>query len=197
MSRGSGHRLLVEVSFGTATCPSAPDLASLSRWALVLPRVPQPRISSAYWGELRRCHVSHSSGPYILVEVSSAAATCPTTRGSAFLRGEVRCCHVSPGPRRAVDHMNKKSLSCPIHAVRLACFQGTLLRYRSACKTCNPLQCDSIVQCRPSWPLMYMSTVVVWPDRTTPWVVPRSVQQSNKTGRLHIADVVQNIIYYS
>jgi hypothetical protein len=185
------------VSSGAATCPSALDLVSLSRWALVLPRVPRPRISPAYWGELQRCYVSHSSGPYILVEVSSGAVTCPTARGSAFLRGEVRCCHVSPGPRRTVNHMNKKSLSCPSHAVRLVCFQGTLLRYRSACKTCNPLQCDFIVQCRSSWPLMYMSTVVIWSDRTAPRVVSRSVQQSDKTGRLHIADVIQDIIYYS
>jgi hypothetical protein len=33
--------------------------------------------------------------------------------GSAFLREELRCSHVSHGPRRAVDHRKKERLSCP------------------------------------------------------------------------------------
>jgi hypothetical protein len=32
------------------------------------------------------------------------------------MRGELCCCHVSHGPRRAVDHRNKERLSCPSHA---------------------------------------------------------------------------------
>jgi hypothetical protein len=54
VSRGSGPRLLTELSSGIITCSSAPDLASLPRWALALPRViwlralsPREEISSA------------------------------------------------------------------------------------------------------------------------------------------------------
>jgi hypothetical protein len=43
--------------------------------------------------------VSHSLGPHLLVEVSSGAATCPRALGSAFVRVELRCCHVSHGSR--------------------------------------------------------------------------------------------------
>jgi hypothetical protein len=39
--------------------------------------------------------MSLSSGPCLLDEVSSGAATCHMTPGSAFLREELRCCHVS------------------------------------------------------------------------------------------------------
>jgi hypothetical protein len=59
---------------------------------------------------------------------------CTTARGSAFLRGELRCCHVSHSPRRAVKHRNKESLSCPRYAARLTYFQGTLVRYQSICR---------------------------------------------------------------
>jgi hypothetical protein len=59
---------------------------------------------------------------------------CPMARGSAILRGELQCCHVSHGPRRAVHHRNKERLSCPRHTGRLACFQGTLMHYWSACR---------------------------------------------------------------
>jgi hypothetical protein len=41
--------------------------------------------------------VSRGHGAHLLTEVSSSAATCPTAQGSAFLRGELRCCHVSHG----------------------------------------------------------------------------------------------------
>jgi hypothetical protein len=40
MARGLRPRLLAELSSGAATRSSAPDLASLPRWALALPRVP-------------------------------------------------------------------------------------------------------------------------------------------------------------
>jgi hypothetical protein len=86
--------------------------------------------------------MSLSSDPYLLDEVSSGAATCPTAQGSAFLRGELRCCHVSHGPQWVVDHRNKEMLSCHMHAGRLTCFQGTLVHCRSACKMCRPLQCS-------------------------------------------------------
>jgi hypothetical protein len=40
VSHGLGPRLLAKVSSGTVTCISAPDPASLPRWASTLPRVP-------------------------------------------------------------------------------------------------------------------------------------------------------------
>jgi hypothetical protein len=56
VSRGPGPHLLAELSSDGATCFSAPDLASLSRWAPTLPRGPvlvSPR------GELWCCHIPH------------------------------------------------------------------------------------------------------------------------------------------
>jgi hypothetical protein len=173
----------------------------------MLPRVPWLRALPS-WEELRWCHVSHGlklcflkRGAPVLLHVprlralpsweeSSGAATYPTARGSAFLRWELRCYHVLHDPQWAVDHRNKEMLSCPRHADRLACFQDTLVRYRSACKTCKPLQCGSIVQYRPNWPLMNMAIEVIRPDRTAPRYEACSVQQNDKTGRLHATDVV-------
>jgi hypothetical protein len=40
LPRGPRLLLLAELSSGAATCSLAPDLASLSRWALPLPHVP-------------------------------------------------------------------------------------------------------------------------------------------------------------
>jgi hypothetical protein len=173
-----GSHLPAEVGSGAITCHAALDLVSVLRWAPMLPRVPRLR-SLPFW------------------EVSSSVATCPMALGSAFLRGDLRCCHVSHGPRRAVDHRNKERLSCPKHAASLTCFHGTLVRYRSAYKTCSPLQCGSIVQRRPSWSLLDMATEVIRPDRTAPRYRPCSVQQNDKTGRLHAANDVQDIICYS
>jgi hypothetical protein len=120
-----------------ATYPAASNLTSLSRWAPILPHVPRPRTLPPYRGGLRRCHMSLSSGPHLPNEVGFGAAMCLMAPGSAFLRGELRCCHMSHGPQRAVDYKNKKDC-CTRHAARLACFQGTLTRYRGACKTCGP-----------------------------------------------------------
>jgi hypothetical protein len=161
------------------------------------PEDPRPWTSSPCRGELRCCHVSLSPGPHLFAEVSSGTATCPMAPGSAFLKGELRRCHMSHGLQQAVDHMNKKRLSCPRHAARLACFQGTLVRYRSACNTCMLLQCVSTLQRQSSWLLLDMTTVVIWPDRMAPRDGPGSGQQSDKTGRLHATDVVQDIICYS
>jgi hypothetical protein len=171
--------LLTEVRSGAVMCPSVSDLVSLSRWAPVLSRITWLR-TLLYW------------------EGSSGTATCPTARGSAFLRGELQCYHVShgselclpergalvlprvPRSRRAVNHRNKEMLSCPSHVARLTCFQGTLMRYRIACKTCRPLQCGSIIQHRPNWPLLDMATVVIWPDRMAPQRWSCSVQQGGR-----------------
>jgi hypothetical protein len=124
-----------EESSDAATCSSAPELASLPRWAPMLPHGPglaSPR------GELLRCHVFSmwapvlpcgtglassrgelrcfrvflTSGPRLPTEVGSDAATCHMTPSSASPRGEHQCCHVPHGPQRAVDHMNKERFSC-------------------------------------------------------------------------------------
>jgi hypothetical protein len=47
---------------------------------------------------------------------------CHVFCGSASLRGELRCCHVSHGPQQAVDHRNKERLSYHRHVARLTCF---------------------------------------------------------------------------
>jgi hypothetical protein len=58
----SDHTLPAEVGSGDATCPMAPDLASLLRRAPTLPRVPQLQTSLPYRGGLRCFHVFHGSG---------------------------------------------------------------------------------------------------------------------------------------
>jgi hypothetical protein len=60
VARGPGPHLLTELSSGTATRSSAPDLASLPRWASALPHVPWLRALPPR-------------------EESSGAATYPTT----------------------------------------------------------------------------------------------------------------------
>jgi hypothetical protein len=152
---------------GSGVATAALDLASLLRWALAPPHVPHLWSLPSCWGEFRHCHVSLSSDHCLLAEVSSGVATCPWASGSAFLRRELRCCHVSHGPRWAVDRRNKERLNRARHADRFVYFQGTLVRYRSACKTCRLLQCSPIVQHRPNWPLLDMTTMVIWPDMTT------------------------------
>jgi hypothetical protein len=153
MSRGLGPRLLAEVNSDTAMCHSAPDLTSLMRWATVLPRVPRSQTSPPCWGELRCCHVSRNPGSRLLAEASPGAAT----RSSALdLVSLLRWASVLPRvPRlRALPSWEgsfavvmsptalgglwttgiKERFSCPRHAARLACFQGTLMRYWSACR---------------------------------------------------------------
>jgi hypothetical protein len=56
VSRGPGSHLLAELSSDGATCFSAPDLASLSRWAPALPRGP---VLTSLRGELWCCHILH------------------------------------------------------------------------------------------------------------------------------------------
>jgi hypothetical protein len=79
VSCGPGPRLLTESSSGAATCSSAPDLASLPRWAPALP-CPMALGSPSPKGELRRCHVFLSSEPRLPAEVGSSAATWPRPR---------------------------------------------------------------------------------------------------------------------
>jgi hypothetical protein len=195
VSHGPGPRPLAELSSDAATCSSAPDLTSLPTWALALPRVPwlknlPPR------------------------EESSGAATCSSASDLAFLsrwapvrprglgltspRGELRCCHEPHSPQRAVDHGNKERPSCPRYAAGLACIQNTVVCYRGVCKVCRhaaTVRFNSATQAQ--LPLLDMATVVIRPDRTTPWDGSGSVQQSDKTRRLHATDAVQDNICYS
>jgi hypothetical protein len=60
-----------------AAYPIALGPASLSRWALTLPRVPRLRIPLPCQRGLRRCHVSNGSGPRLLTEMGSGVAECP------------------------------------------------------------------------------------------------------------------------
>jgi hypothetical protein len=134
VSRGPGPRLLAELSSGAATCSSAPDLASLPRWAPALPRVPEiwalpPREESS--GD------ATCSSALDLVSLSRWAPALPCDPDLASPRGELRCCHVPHGPQRAVDHGNKERHSCPRHAAGLTCVQSTVACYRGACKACG------------------------------------------------------------
>jgi hypothetical protein len=158
--------LPAEVGSRAATCPTAPDLTSLLRWAPALPRASPP-----CWVELRRCHMFLSFGARLSTKVGSDAATCLMAPGSASSRGELRHCNMflssgprlpaevgsdaatwhwprllerrapvlprTPWPQRAVNHMNKERSSYPRHATRLACIQSTTACYRDACKTCG------------------------------------------------------------
>jgi hypothetical protein len=132
--RGPKPHLLAEVSSGDATCSSAPDLASLLRWAPALPRVPW------HWALPPR-------------KESSGAATCSSAPDLASLPrwvpalprgpdlaspwGELRGCHVPHGLQRAMEHRNKERPSCPRHATGLACVQSTIACYRGAYKACG------------------------------------------------------------
>jgi hypothetical protein len=60
-----------------AMCPTALDLASYLRWALVLPCVLWLRTSPPSRGGLQCCHVSYGSGPRLPTELGSSAAICP------------------------------------------------------------------------------------------------------------------------
>jgi hypothetical protein len=134
VARGLGHRLLAELSSCAATRSSAPDLASLPRWAPALPRVPwlralPPREESS---DAATC-----SSALDLASLARWAPALPRGPGLASLRGVLRCCHVSHGPHQVVDHMNKEGPSCPRHAAGLACVQSTVVFYRGACKACG------------------------------------------------------------
>jgi hypothetical protein len=113
VSCSSEPRLPTEAGSDDATCPTAPDLTSLPRWAPVsglssqprrapaLPRVPRLRTPPPYWGGLQCCHTPHGS---------LWTATSDIKKGLAI--------------------------------ARLACFQGALTCFQGAwaiidCKTCG------------------------------------------------------------
>jgi hypothetical protein len=134
VSRGLEPHLLAELSSDTAKCSSAPDLASLPRWAQALPRVPWLRALSPR--EESSGAATCSSTPD-LASLPRWALALPRGPGLASTRGELRCCHVPHSPQRAVDHRNKEETSCHRHAAGLACVQSTVTCYRDACKACG------------------------------------------------------------
>jgi hypothetical protein len=91
MPRGTGPRLLVELSSSAATRSSALDLASLLRWAPALSRITwlwalPPRDESS---DAATC----SSTPD-LTSLPMWAPALPHGVGLTFPRGELRCYHV-------------------------------------------------------------------------------------------------------
>jgi hypothetical protein len=134
VSRGPGPRLLAESSSGAAMCSSAPDLASLPRWAPALPcflwlRALSPRDESS--------GTATCSSVPDLASLSRWSPALPRGPGLASPRGELWCCHVPHGHQWAMDHRNKERPSCPTHAAGLACVQSTVACFRGACKTCR------------------------------------------------------------
>jgi hypothetical protein len=134
VSHGPGPHLLAEVSSGTTTCSSAPDLASLSRWALTPPRVPWLRAL------LPRDESSGAATCFSAPDLASLprwAPMLPRGPSLASLRGELWCCHIPHGSQRAMEHRNKEGPSCPRHAADLACAQSMVTCYRGTCTTCG------------------------------------------------------------
>jgi hypothetical protein len=133
LPRGPKPRLLSELSSNATTRSSAPDFASLSRWASTLPRVPwlralPPReISGA---------VTCSSAPDI-ASLPRWAPALPCYPDLASPRGELRCYHISHGPQRVVHYRNKEGSNCPRYAAGLACVQSTVMCYRGDCMACG------------------------------------------------------------
>jgi hypothetical protein len=70
------------------------------------------------------CHVSYGSGPCLLAEVGSGAATCPTALNPASLLGRapvlqcaprLRCCHMSHGSRPCLPaRKGCSAATCPM-----------------------------------------------------------------------------------
>jgi hypothetical protein len=134
LPRGTGPRLLAELSSGAVTRSSAPNHASLLRWA--------PTLSCVTW--LRALPPrEESSGAATCFSASDLASllrwapALPRGPGLASLRGELRCCHIPHGPQWAVDHRNKEGSTCPRHTDGLTCVQSTVACYRSTCKACG------------------------------------------------------------
>jgi hypothetical protein len=128
----------VGIGSDAATYPTAPNLTSQPRWVSALPRVLWLWTSSSNWGGLWHCHMSYSSGPHLLAELGSCVVTCPMTPDPASRPGRVPVLpRVLWSPMGHGPQIYKERPSWPSHAARLTCFQGTLMFYRGACKTCG------------------------------------------------------------
>jgi hypothetical protein len=87
VSCGPEPYLPAGVVSGAATCPVAPDPASLLGWAPVPSRVMRPQTLPPCWGGLRCHHVSCGPEPYLPAGVGSGATTCPTAPDPSSLLG--------------------------------------------------------------------------------------------------------------
>jgi hypothetical protein len=105
--------------------------------------------------------------------------------GSASLRGELRCYHVSHNPQRAVDHGNKERLSYPRHTARLTCSKAR------SCITEAPARhagrYNAVLQCNDS-PTDHSWTWLQWGYDPTGWhhgaghvQYHRAMKQDNST----------------
>jgi hypothetical protein len=167
VSRGPGPHLLAELSSGATTCSSALDLASLSRWAPTLPRVPWLRALPPK--EESSGAATCSSAPD-LASLPRWALTLPRGPGLASSRGELWCCHVPHDLQRAVDHRNKERSSCPSHVAGLTCVQSTAACYRGACKACGHaaiIRFNSATQAQLTTPVHDYSGDTIRQDGTT------------------------------
>jgi hypothetical protein len=90
--------LPTKASSGAATCPTAPDPASLLERAPVLSRVAQLRTPPPYQGSFWCCHMPHDSGSRLAAREGSGATTAPDH--ASLLGGGVRHYHVSHEPQR-------------------------------------------------------------------------------------------------
>jgi hypothetical protein len=80
-----------------ATCPTAPDLASLLRRAPTLPCVPWLWAPPPWRGGLRLCLMFHGSRLHLLIEVGSGATTSPQLQTPLPCKGGLRRFHVPHG----------------------------------------------------------------------------------------------------
>jgi hypothetical protein len=131
---GPRPHLLAELSSSATTRTSASDLVSQSRWAPALPRVPWHR---ALPPREESSNAATCSSALDITSLLWWAPALPHGPGITSPRGELRCCHVSHGFQRAVDHKNKERPSYPRHIAGLACVQSTVACYRGACKACR------------------------------------------------------------
>jgi hypothetical protein len=87
MSCGPGCCLPAGVGSGADMCPMAPEATSQLGWALVPPRVLQPRTLPPCYGGLRRHHVSYGPGSCLPTGVGFGVTTCPVALDPASLLG--------------------------------------------------------------------------------------------------------------
>jgi hypothetical protein len=135
-----------------ATCPTAPDLTSILRWAPALPHVLQLWTLAPRRGALRRCHASRNSGPHHPTVAGSVVATWPVAPDLASpLRrapmlpcvpryrtpppcgGGFQHCHTSRGFLWAAGLKCKERLNWPRYVVRFACSQGAVACFKGTC----------------------------------------------------------------
>jgi hypothetical protein len=87
VSHGTGSCLPAREGYGAATCPMAPDPASLLGRALMLLCIPRYWILPSCSGGLRRYHVSYDTGSRLPARGGSVATMCPMASDPTSLLG--------------------------------------------------------------------------------------------------------------